>query len=130
MVISRRSALALLAMPAFATQEQRMFLSLNSVLLGGRVQWPAFAELAAKVGFPGTDVMLGPAMQAGADATNALLSRLGVRPAVLDLPIEFRKERGAARPIERRHHFVEQQHGGRSGHIRDQARMCKHEPDQ
>src|SRR6185312_2037958 len=43
-------------------------------------------------GFPGTDVMLKPAMQAGAAATNQLLSELKLRPAVLDFPVEFRKD--------------------------------------
>jgi sugar phosphate isomerase/epimerase len=69
-----------------------MFLALNSVLVAGRVPWPQFAELAARVGFPGTDVMLKPAMQAGAEATNQLLQRLHIRPAVLDFPVEFRKD--------------------------------------
>ncbi|MBV9301412.1 MAG: sugar phosphate isomerase/epimerase [Acidobacteriaceae bacterium] len=69
-----------------------MFLSLNSVLVSGRVGWPEFARLAAKVGFPGTDVMLQPAMKAGAEAISALLSELKLRPAVLDFPVEFRKD--------------------------------------
>lgn len=69
-----------------------MFLSLNSVLLQGRVHWPDFARLAAKTGFPGTDIMLGPAMQAGAGATNELLTGLKIRPAVIDFPVEFRKD--------------------------------------
>ena len=54
---------------AFA-EDRNMFLSLNSVLLQGRVPWPDFARLAAQIGFPGTDIMLGPAMKAGARATN------------------------------------------------------------
>jgi sugar phosphate isomerase/epimerase len=69
-----------------------MFLSLNSVLLSNRVQWPEFARLAAKVGFPGTDVMLKAALQEGATSTVALLKELNLRPAVLDLPVEFRKD--------------------------------------
>jgi sugar phosphate isomerase/epimerase len=69
-----------------------MFLSLNSVLLQGRVQWPDFARLAAKIGFPGTDIMLGPTMRAGASATNDLLASLKIRPAAIDLPVEFRKD--------------------------------------
>jgi sugar phosphate isomerase/epimerase len=69
-----------------------MFLSLNSVLVSNRVPWPEFAKLAAKVGFPGTDVMLAPAMRAGAAATNELLAKLNVLPAVLDFPVEFRKD--------------------------------------
>jgi sugar phosphate isomerase/epimerase len=69
-----------------------MFLALNSVLLQGRVPWPDFARLAAKTGFPGTDVMLKPAMTAGAEATNQLLAELKIRPAVFDFPVEFRKD--------------------------------------
>src|SRR5579871_4590400 len=72
--------------------KQNMFLSLNSVLLQGRVQWPDFARLAAHTGFPATDIMLGPAMQAGASATNDLLAGLKIRPAVIDFPVEFRKD--------------------------------------
>ena len=69
-----------------------MFLSLNSVLLQGRVPWPDFARLAAKIGFPGTDIMLRPAMEAGVNATNDLLSSLKIKPAVIDFPVEFRKD--------------------------------------
>lgn len=72
-----------------------MFLALNSVLISGRVKWPDFARLAAKVGFPGTDVDLKRAMQAGPGATNQLLAGLKVLPAVLDFPVEFRKDDAA-----------------------------------
>ena len=74
-----------------------MFLSLNSVLVSNRVPWPEFARLAARVGFPGTDVMLKPAMQAGADATNALLSQLNLLPAVFEFPVTFNKDDAAFR---------------------------------
>jgi sugar phosphate isomerase/epimerase len=94
-LISRRSFARLLAAAplsrAFAGQ-RNMFLALNSVLLQGRVPWPAFPRLAAKTGFPGTDVMLRPAMEAGAGATNDLLAGLKIRPAVIDFPVEFRKD--------------------------------------
>jgi len=96
---NRRTAIKVLAaVPAVlkaAESDQSMFLALNSVLLSGRVGWPDFAKLAAKVGFPGTDVMLGPALQDGAESTNNLLDGLHVRPAVLDLPVEFRKDDAA-----------------------------------
>jgi sugar phosphate isomerase/epimerase len=69
-----------------------MFLALNSVLVSNRVKWPEFARLAARTGFPGTDVMLKAAMQAGASATNDLLSQLKLRPAAIDFPVEFRKD--------------------------------------
>jgi len=94
-LISRRSFGKLLAAVtlarAFAGQ-RNMFLSLNSVLLQGRVHWPDFARLAAQIGFPGTDIMLRPAMQAGVSATNDLLASLKIRPAVIDFPVEFRKD--------------------------------------
>jgi sugar phosphate isomerase/epimerase len=69
-----------------------MYLALNSVLIGNRVPWPDFAQLAARVGYPGTDVMLKPAMTAGAPATNKLLADLKLRPACFDFPVEFRKD--------------------------------------
>lgn len=76
---------------------RHMFLSLNSVLVSGRVGWPDFAELASRVGYPGCDVMLGPAMSAGADSTKELLERLHLRPADLDFPVDFRKDDAAFR---------------------------------
>ena len=69
-----------------------MFLSLNSVLIDGRVHWPEFPRLAAQVGFPGTDVMLAAAMREGASATNDLLGQLKLLPAAIDFPVEFRKD--------------------------------------
>jgi len=95
-LISRRSFGKLLAAAPLArafADERNMFLSLNSVLLQDRVHWPDFARLAAQIGFPGTDIMLRPAMQAGASATNDLLGGgLKIRPAVIDFPVEFRKD--------------------------------------
>src|SRR3984885_9706438 len=94
-LISRRSLVKLLAAAPLArafADERNMYLSLNSVLLQGRVHWPDFARLAAQTGFPGTDIMLGPAMQAGAKATNNLLAGLKIKPAVIDFPVEFRKD--------------------------------------
>jgi sugar phosphate isomerase/epimerase len=96
--LTRRSACSLLAgVPIFArladaASDGNMFLALNSVLVSGRVPWPQFAELAARVGYPGTDIMREPAMKAGAEATNRLLAGLHLRPAVLDFPVEFRKD--------------------------------------
>ena len=69
-----------------------MYLSLNSQLTTGRVGWPDFARLASKVGFRGVDVMLGSAFKEGADQTRALLEELHVRPAIIDFPVEFRKD--------------------------------------
>lgn len=69
-----------------------MYLALNSVLVSNRVPWPDFARLAAKTGYPGTDIMLDPAMQAGAPQTNDLLHQLHIKPAAINFPVEFRKD--------------------------------------
>ena len=81
-LISRRSFGKLLAAAplarAFAplarasSEDRGMWVSLNSVLLQGRVHWPDFARLAAQIGFPGTDIMLRPAMQAGGAAMTTM----------------------------------------------------------
>lgn len=97
-LLSRRATLKMLA--AFPVLESLaanhgMYLSLNSVLIDNRVGWPDFARLAAKTGFPGTDVMLDSAMKAGASATNDLLSQLKLRPAVLNFPVTFQKDDAA-----------------------------------
>jgi sugar phosphate isomerase/epimerase len=76
---------------------RRMFLSLNSVLVSNRVGWPQFAELAASTGYPGCDIMLERAMQAGANATKQLLTQLHLRPAIIDFPVEFRRDDEAYR---------------------------------
>ena len=74
-----------------------MYLSLNPTIVSGRVGWPDFARLAAKVGFPGVDVDLGAAIKAGLPATNALLAELKIKPAAVNLPVEFRKDDAAFR---------------------------------
>ncbi|MGA2131902.1 MAG: sugar phosphate isomerase/epimerase family protein [Bryobacteraceae bacterium] len=72
-----------------------MYLALNSTIVNGRVGWPDFARLAAKVGFPGVDVDLSAAMKAGLPSTTALLAELKIKPAVVNLPVEFRKDDAA-----------------------------------
>ncbi|WP_180538256.1 sugar phosphate isomerase/epimerase family protein [Nevskia soli] len=69
-----------------------MYLSLNNQLTTGRVPWPDFARLAAKVGYKGTDVMEGAAMREGFASTRDLLASLKIRPAITDFPVEFRKD--------------------------------------
>lgn len=69
-----------------------MYLSLNSVPIGGQLAWPEFARLAAKTGFIGVDVMLDSALKDGLDRTQALFNELSLRPAYLGLPVEFRKD--------------------------------------
>jgi sugar phosphate isomerase/epimerase len=99
--LTRRRALQRLALTASLVRDalghhsdsrDRMYLSLNSTLLSDRVPWPEFARLAARVGFPGTDVMLEAAMKAGVQATKQLLAELKIKPAVINFPVEFRKD--------------------------------------
>jgi len=74
-----------------------VYLSLNETVVAGRVPWPEFARLAAKVGYPGVDVDLAAAMKAGLPATNNLLDELNIKPAAVNLPVEFRKDDTAFR---------------------------------
>jgi len=69
-----------------------MYVSLNGALTGGRVPWPEFARLAAKIGFGGADLNLGRAMQEGLEPTRSLLKELKLKPAVAGLPVDFRKD--------------------------------------
>lgn len=68
-----------------------MYVCMNGSLVKG-VRWPEFAHLAARVGFPGTEVNLTRAMAEGLDSTRALLAELKLKPAVVDLPVRFRGE--------------------------------------
>ena len=69
-----------------------MYIALNGTLTAGRVPWPEFARLAAETAYPGVDVNIGKAMEAGVEATRALLAELKLKPAVVGLPVEFRKD--------------------------------------
>ena len=65
-----------------------MFISLNSSLVGNKVQWPEFARLAAKIGYGGTDINLNGAMKEGLDATKTLLAETKLKPGYCNLPIQ------------------------------------------
>lgn len=69
-----------------------MYLSLNHVPIGGSLSWPEFAKMASRTGFLGVDVVLDAAVQDGVEATRKLLAELHLKPAYLDLPVEFRKD--------------------------------------
>jgi sugar phosphate isomerase/epimerase len=64
-----------------------MFIALNTSLVGGKVQWPEFARLAAKVGYGGTDLNLPAAMKEGLDATRDLLAELKLKISFANLPV-------------------------------------------
>ena len=64
-----------------------MYLSLNSVPIGGKLNWRQFAELAAFVGFKGVDVVLDAAMSDGVKRTQGMLGEMHLRPAFVSLPV-------------------------------------------
>ncbi len=74
-----------------------MYISLNSVMVSGKVPWPEFARLAARFGYGGVDVPLGSSMKEGLPETKALLEHLRLQPTVLDFPVNFRKDDAAFR---------------------------------
>jgi sugar phosphate isomerase/epimerase len=76
-----------------------MYVSLNGTLTaGGKLNWPEFAKLAAKTGYLGVDLNLSAAMQAGIEETRALLAELRLKPAIVGLPVDFRKDDASFRP--------------------------------
>ncbi|MCU0247826.1 MAG: sugar phosphate isomerase/epimerase [Bryobacter sp.] len=69
-----------------------MFLALHSSIVLNRVKWPEIAELAHFVGFAGVDIPTGTAVSEGAAKTRDVLAKNNIKPAVLGLPVEFRKD--------------------------------------
>jgi len=69
-----------------------MYIALNATITTGRVPWPEFVRLAARLGFGGAEVNLGRAMEAGVAETKAIFDHLRIRPAAAGLPVEFRKD--------------------------------------
>lgn len=69
-----------------------MYLSMNAVPIGGKLNWRQFAELASATGFKGVDVNLDAALSDGVKRTQAMLNDLQLRPAFVSLPVEFRKD--------------------------------------
>ncbi len=66
-------------------------------MVGGKVPWPEFARLAARLGYGGVDVPLGGAMKAGTAESKSLFEHLRLHPTVLDFPVNFRKDDAAFR---------------------------------
>jgi sugar phosphate isomerase/epimerase len=67
---------------------ESMFVSLNPSLTRA-MPWQEFAQLAARLGYGGVDVMLDSTMKDGAAATRKLLSSLNLRPGAINLPVRF-----------------------------------------
>lgn len=75
------------SLPAFAAQQPAgMFISMAPWATARGVGWPEQARLAARVGYKGIDYAWGPAKEAGAEATRALMQELGIVPTICNLP--------------------------------------------
>lgn len=67
-----------------------MYPSFHRALTGVRVDWPAFAPMAATAGFPATDVWTTAARDEGVDQTLETLFSNRLLPATLTLDVDFR----------------------------------------
>ena len=65
-----------------------MYISLNGALTG-RMPWPDFARLAARLGYGGVDVNLGAALRDGLDATRALFAEIKIKASNTGLPFSL-----------------------------------------
>ena len=79
---------AALAVAKQSAAADAMFVSLNSSLTR-QMEWPEFAQLAAKLGYGGVDVNLNAAQVQGLEATRKMLSSLKIRPGVCSLPVRY-----------------------------------------
>lgn len=68
-----------------------MYLSLNNSLTG-KVEWPEFARLAARVGYGGVDVPLAAVREQGLDVTRALFAELKIKASNTGLPVTFARD--------------------------------------
>jgi sugar phosphate isomerase/epimerase len=85
---SALTAAALAAATRTAAARAGMFISLNGADAPGIGPWPAFAELASRIGYGGIDWSFAPVQEAGAAATRALLARLNLKPTIVNLPLQ------------------------------------------
>ena len=65
-----------------------MFVSLNSSLTR-QMEWKDIVPLAARLGYGGVDVSLGPARKEGSESTRAFLSGLKIKPGITSLPVRY-----------------------------------------
>jgi len=90
MRMNRRQWIGLAAgLAASGAVEPGMYLSLNSSLTGGKVGWPEFARLAARVGYGGVDVNLAAARKEGLAETRALFAELQIAASNANLGVNF-----------------------------------------
>ncbi|MCC6293009.1 MAG: sugar phosphate isomerase/epimerase [Bryobacterales bacterium] len=72
-----------------------MFIALNGTLVARRLAWEEFARIAHAAGYAGADLLHAEVFDMGAAKVSELLAGLNLKPAVVALPVEFRKDEAA-----------------------------------
>lgn len=69
-----------------------MYVALNGTLVSRRPDWEEFARIAHAVGFAGVDLLHPEVFTMGAARVKAILLERNLKPAVVNMPVEFRKD--------------------------------------
>ena len=69
-----------------------MYIALNGTLVSRRPNWEEFARIAHAVGFVGVDLLHAEVFEMGAAKVKEVLLERNLRPAIVTLPVEFRKD--------------------------------------
>ncbi len=72
-----------------------MYIALNGTLVARRLAWEEFARIAHAAGYAGADLLHAEVFGMGAAKVSELLAGLNLKPAVVALPVEFRKDDAA-----------------------------------
>lgn len=72
-----------------------MYIALNGTLVARRLAWEEFARIAHAAGYIGADLLHAEVFDMGAAKVSELLAGLNLKPAVVALPVEFRKDDAA-----------------------------------
>lgn len=72
-----------------------MFISLNGTLVARRLDWEEFTRIAHATGFPGADLLHVEVFDMGAEKVSAILRARNLKPGVVAMPVEFRKDDAA-----------------------------------
>jgi len=69
-----------------------MYIALNGTLVSRRPDWEEFARIAHAVGFAGVDLLHAEVFDLGAGRVRQVLRERNLKPAVVALPVDFRKD--------------------------------------
>ena len=72
-----------------------MYIALNGTLVARRLSWEEFARVAHAAGYAGVDLLHAEVFDMGAAKVVELLAGLNLKPSVVALPVEFRKDDAA-----------------------------------